>query len=131
MARMHDHDIPYLEALSPAQRARVQALVAEELSLEQRWQAYAQAYGSGAAGGDPLARVRAAVQRRLSDLQAVLCSDEALVKVAASPATGAALSLAFAVTGKLVATKFHDVDVVQLGVLVAQAGLFAICSGGL
>ncbi|GKT18297.1 hypothetical protein AVHY2522_18270 [Acidovorax sp. SUPP2522] len=128
---MKQADIPYFDALTPEQIGRVQTLVDEGLTLEQRWLLYGELYGAGAAGGDPLTRVKDAVLDRLSELQAHLCSDAGLLKVAASPATGVALSLAFAVTGKLVSAKFQDVDVVQLGVLIAQAGLFAICSGKL
>ena len=95
------------------------------------WQSYGEAFGTGAAGRDPLTRVKEAVADRLAELRTHLCSDSGILKVAGSPATGAALSLAFAVTGKLVSVQFQDVDVVQLGVLIAQAGIFAICSGQL
>lgn len=128
---MDFEDIPYAGALTEDQAERVRQLVSEGLTLEQRWLRYGEAYGSGAAGGDPLTRVREAVSDRLAELRAHLCGDSGLLKVAGSPATGVALSLAFAVTGKLVSVKFQDVDVVQLGVLIAQAGLFAVCSGQL
>lgn len=122
--------IPYANNLTAEQVDRVRRLVEANLSLEDRWLEYGKAYGSGAAGGDSLSRVKQMVRDRLGELQKVLCGDE-LLKVIGAPATGAALSLAFMVTGKLVASQFHDVDVVQLGVLIAQCGIFAICSGKL
>ncbi|MEF8715703.1 MAG: hypothetical protein V5B39_19555 [Accumulibacter sp.] len=122
--------IPYADSLSPAQIERVKALVGQELTLEARWLEYGKVYGSGAAGRDPLQRVKEHVEERLGELRSILCGDDRL-KVLASPTTDAALSLAFAVTGKLVAAQFHDIDVVQLGVLIAQCGIFAICAGKL
>jgi hypothetical protein len=84
----------------------------------------------GAVGFPILQRVKEHVEERLGELRSILCGDDRL-KVLASPTTDAALSLAFAVTGKLVAAQFHDIDVVQLGVLIAQCGIFAICAGKL
>jgi hypothetical protein len=127
---MDFRSIPYADHLTPAQVERVRSLVGENLSLEARWIEYGKVYGAGAAGRDPLQRVKELVAERLGELRSILCNDDRL-KVVASPATGAALSLAFAVTGKLVAAQFHDIDVIQLGVLIAQCGLFAVCAGKL
>jgi hypothetical protein len=122
--------IPYAEHLSADQVERVQSLVGENLTLEDRWLEYSKVYGAGAAGRDPLTRVKELIAERLGELRHLLCSDER-IKVVASATTGAALSLAFAITGKLVAAQFHDIDVVQLGVLIAQCGLLTVCSGKL
>ena len=124
--------LPYYDELTPQQVERIKTLVAQGLSLDERWLSYGQAYGDGAAGGgNPLEEIIQNVKHRIGALQAILCSDSQILKVAASPATGTALSLAFVVTGKLVSAKFNDIDVVQLGVLLAQAGLFTICSNKL
>jgi hypothetical protein len=124
-------DVPHASALSEAQVARVRALVADGLTLDERWAAYGRGYGYAASGGDLVQRVKDAVRDRLDELRSLLCKDQGILKVAASPQTGIALGLAFAVTGKLVAAQFHDVDVIQLGVLIAQGGLLMICQGSL
>lgn len=122
---MENH--PYVAALSAEQQVRIARLVEEGLSIEQRWLEYSKLFGDSAAGGDPIERAKEAVAERYEQLHKLICEDKELGRVAASPQTGVVLSLAFMVTGKLVASKFHDVDVVQLGVLIAQSGLLAFC----
>lgn len=126
---MTEASLPYLEHLSAPQLKRIQQLVASSRTVDDAWLEYAQEFGWAASGGDPVETAKKSVRSRLAELQLLLCQDAAIGKVAASPMTGAAIALASVFTGKLVASHFGGVDVVQLGVLLAQIGLLSICKG--
>jgi hypothetical protein len=129
VCRMSEAKLPYVDNLTVAHQERIRALVEEGFTVEQRWAEYAQEFGWGAGGGDPVERAKESVRLRLDELRRLLCSDSAIGKVAASPLTGATIALASVFTGKLLGAQFGGVDVVQLGVLLAQIGLLSICQG--
>lgn len=117
--------------VTPELRAEIERLVAQGLTLEQRWEQYAENYGHAASGRDRVEAAREFVTERLAVLQKILCHDLALAKIASSPQTAVAVSTVLLITDKFYHAKYHDVDIATFSVLVAQMGIFAICSGSI
>jgi hypothetical protein len=126
---MDEFALPYVDQLSAEQLDRINALAGSDLSVDQRWAEYAREFGWGAGGGSRIDKAKDAVRQRLGELRKLLCEDAAIGKIAASPTTGAGIALASVINGKLVSSHFGGVDVVQLGVLLAQIGLLSVCRG--
>lgn len=124
---MNWQSLTCVDSLTEEQRLRVLEPAQRDRSLDERWGDYGKMYGHGATGSDPVERAKQSIRMRLGQLRELICKDLEIGKMAESPEAGVILSLAFMVTGKLVANHFHDVDVVQLGALIAQLGVIRLC----
>lgn len=121
------NEVPYKVFLSDEQVKRIEQLVSQQLTLDQRYAQYGREFGFGAAGGSPISRAVEAIERRRGDLQRLLCKDNKFSQIAASTETAVSLALAFAIAGKLVNEQFESVDNMQLSVLLAHLGLAWLC----
>lgn len=117
---------PYLELLSPTDRARIEGLVAGS-SREELLRLVAGDLGFGAAGEPP--DYDGAWARRAQQIRRSICADPRIRTYCTDDRVATALDLAFVVSGKLVADRVGGVDVFAAACLVAKLGLLSFCDG--
>ena len=124
---MTSNTIPYAEHVDDATKARIQALVDQNLSEEALWSLLGESLGLAATGEDPEEAGKKLFARRLKEVRNAVCNDKRIQAFMNSDTAAIYTDLVIMTTGKLLGDSYGGADTPVTACLITRLGLLKIC----
>jgi len=118
---------PYEELLDEDVKKEIARLTSKEVTDEYLYMEIGMSLGAPATGEPPGDRGKKIVQRRLSEIRQLICSDKKIMAYCSDANVSDTTTIAVAIVGGLTASSFAGLNLVLVGCLVARIGLRTFC----